>query len=98
MNRAGVLISKMDKRRVLFSQAPTNTLSNVRSYFQVLTGDCAVRIRERILDEPNLESLAVPEAVSFASPLRLESAPDPLVVSSPELTPSVSTYQNYIRD
>jgi hypothetical protein len=87
----------MDERRLLSSQAPTNTLSNVRSYFQGLTGDRAVRLRERILHEQNLESLAVSEAVSSASPLRLESAPVPLV-SSPELTPSASTYQNYIRD
>jgi hypothetical protein len=97
MNRAGVLISRMDERRLLSSQAPTNTLSNVRSYFQGLTGDRAVRLRERILHEQNRESLAVSEAVSSASPLRLESAPVPLV-SSPELTPSASTYQNYIRD
>jgi hypothetical protein len=41
--------------------------------------------------------LAVSEEVSSASPLRLiqQSAPH---VSSPELTPSVATYQNYIRE
>jgi hypothetical protein len=99
MKRAGVSISKMDERRLLSTQAPTNSLSSVRSYFQGLTGDRAVRLRERILDQKNRESLAVSEAVSSASPLRLirQSAPI-VIVSSPELLPSASTLQNYIRE
>ena len=93
MKRAGVSISRMDERRPLFAQAPTNTLSSVRSYFQGLTGDRAVRLRERILFEKNREPLAVPEAVSSASPLRLVAPP-----SSPDLIPSASPFQNYIRE
>jgi hypothetical protein len=96
MRRAGALISRMDERRLLSSQAPTNTLSNVRSYFQGLTRERAVRLRERILDEQHRESLAVSEEVSSASPLRLKSPPSAPLVSSPDLTPSASTYQNYI--
>jgi hypothetical protein len=85
----------MDERHLLFVQAPTNTLSSVRSYFEVITGDRAVHLHEQILDEQNREPLAVPEAVSAASPL--VSYPAPLA-SSPDLTPSAVTYQNYIRD
>jgi hypothetical protein len=83
----------MDERRLLFLQGPTNTLSSVVSYFEGITGDRAVRLHERILDEQNHEPLVVPEAVSAASPL--VSYPAPLA-SSPDLTPPAFTYQNYI--
>jgi hypothetical protein len=92
---AGVSILRMDERHLLFAQGPTNTSSSVRSYFEGITGDCVVHLREQILDKQNREPLAVPEAVSAASPL--VSYPVPLA-SSPDLTPSAVTYQNYIHD
>jgi hypothetical protein len=95
MKRAGVSIARTDQRRLLFAQGPTNTLSSVRSYFEGMTGDRAFRLRARILEEENREPLAVPEAVSSASPL--VSSPAQLA-PSPDLTPSASTYQNYIRE
>jgi hypothetical protein len=93
MKRAGVSTPRTDERRPLFAQAPTNTLSSVRSYFQGLTGDRAARLRERILVERNLEPLAVPTAISSASPLCLVASP-----ASPEVIPSASTFQNCIRE
>jgi hypothetical protein len=93
MKRAGVSTLRTDERRPLFVQAPTNALSSVRSCFQGLTGDRAARLRERILVEQNLEPLAVPKAISSASPLRLVASP-----ASPEVTPSASTFQNHIRE
>jgi hypothetical protein len=95
MKRAGISISRMDERRLLFVQGPTNTLSSVRSYFEGISGDRAVRLRERILEEQNRKPLAVPEAISLSSPLVSSSAP---LASSPDLTPSAFTYQNYIRE
>jgi hypothetical protein len=93
MKRAGVSILRTDERCLLFAQAPSNPLSSVRSYFQGLTGHRAVRLRERILVEQNHEPLAVPKAISSASPLRLVASP-----ASPELIPSASAFQNYIRE
>jgi hypothetical protein len=40
MKRAGVSIPKMDKRRLLLTQGPTNTSSSVRSYFEGLWRAC----------------------------------------------------------
>jgi hypothetical protein len=68
MKRAGISIPKMDKRRLLLAQGP-NTLSSVRSYFEGISGERAVRLRQRIREDENRELLAVPEAVSSASPL-----------------------------
>jgi hypothetical protein len=56
MRRAGVSIERADERRLLIVQAPTNPLSNVRSYFQGITGDRAVRLRARLLEEERRES------------------------------------------
>jgi hypothetical protein len=87
MQRAGVAIDKTDERRLLFVQGPTNTLSSVRSYFDGLTGDRAVRIRERISieDQSYLGRLAVSVAVSSASPIVRQASPiatSPVAVSS----------------
>jgi hypothetical protein len=75
MKRTGVLISRMDERNLLFAQGPTNTLSSVRSYFEGLTGDSVVRLHEWILDKQNCKPLAVPAAVSLASPRKSSLAP-----------------------
>jgi hypothetical protein len=44
LKRAGVSLVNSDKRRLLFVQGPTNTLYNVRSYFEGLTDHRAIRI------------------------------------------------------
>jgi hypothetical protein len=95
LKRAGVSIETADERRLLFVQAPINPLSSVRSYFEGITSDRAVRLRERILEEAKREPLAVPEAVSLASPL--VSSVAATLAPSPPLTPSLATYQNYIK-
>jgi hypothetical protein len=74
MRRAGVSVPRTDERRHFIVQAPINPLSRVRSYFQALTGRRAVRLRQRILEDEKREPLAVPEAVSSASPLASSSA------------------------
>ena len=91
LNRAGVSIESADKRRLLIVQAPINPLSSVKSYFEGITSDRAVRLRSRIYEEQQREPLAVPEAVSAASPLVATVAP------SPPITPSLGTYHNYIK-
>jgi hypothetical protein len=95
LKRAGVSIERADKRRLLIVQAPINPLSSVRSYFEGITSDRAVRLRWRILEEAQREPLAVPEAVSLASPL--VSSVAATLAPSPPLTPSLATYQNYIK-
>ena len=47
LKRAGVTIEKNDYRRLLIVQAPINPLSSVRSYFNDITSDQAVRLRGR---------------------------------------------------
>jgi hypothetical protein len=88
MRRAGVSVPRTDERRHFIVQAPINPRSRVRSYFQALTGRRAVRLRERILEDEKREPLAVPEAVSSASPLVFSSAvASPLVFSSAVASP-----------
>jgi hypothetical protein len=81
-------------------QGPTNTLYNVRSYFEGLTDHRAIRVRERLLTEQIHEHLAVPEAVSSASPLpnAKMAASLPVLPLSPEIIPPMSLYSNYIRE
>jgi hypothetical protein len=100
LKRVGVLIEESDKRRLLFVQGPTNTLYNVRSYFDGLTDHRAIRIRKRLHPEQSHEQLAVPEAVSLASPLpnATTTASLPVLPLSPEIIPSLSLYSNYIRE
>jgi hypothetical protein len=69
MRRTGVSVPRTDERRHSVVQAPINPLSRVRSDFQALTGRRAVRLRQRILEDEKREPLAVPEAVSSASPV-----------------------------
>jgi hypothetical protein len=92
MKRAGISIPKMDKRRLLLAQGPTNTLSSVRSYFEGISGESyfegisgerAVGLRQRIREDENREALAVPEAVSSASPLVSSLAPPICILSNP---------------
>jgi hypothetical protein len=73
---------------------------NARSYFEGLTDQHAIHIREQILTEQIHEQLAVPEAVLSASPIpnATTRAALPVLPLSPEIIPHASLYSNYIRE
>jgi hypothetical protein len=100
LKRAGVSIEESDERQLLFVQGPANTLCNVRSYFGGLTDHRAIRVRGRLHAEQIHEQLAVPEAVSSASPLpnATTTASLPVLPLSPEIIPPASLCSNCIRD